>query len=195
MEVEFRLLGPLEVLRDGERVALRAAKQRALLADLLVHGGRVVSVDRLVEDLWQESPPTGARHALEAQVSRLRAALGDAGAVVARAPGYAIEVEPVSIDTVRFEQLLADAREAQARDPDRAAARASEALALWRGPALADFTYEPFAQAEIARLEALRWSAVELRIDADLALGRSGLVPSSRRSSRPTRCGSGSARS
>ncbi|MGZ4354361.1 MAG: BTAD domain-containing putative transcriptional regulator, partial [Gaiellaceae bacterium] len=177
MSVEFRLLGPLEVLRDGERVALRAAKQRALLADLLVHGGRVVSVDRLVDDLWQDSPPTGARHALEAQVSRLRAALGEAAAVVARAPGYAIEVDPQSIDTVRFERLLADAREAAARDPDRAAARASEALALWRGPALADFTYEPFAQAEIARLEGLRASAVELRIDADLALGRDGLVP------------------
>ena len=177
MSVEFRLLGPLEVLRDGERVALRAAKQRALLADLLVHGGRVVSVDRLVEDLWQESPPTGARHALEAQVSRLRSALRDPTAVVARPPGYAIEVEPLSIDTVRFEQILADAREAQTRDPGRAAARASEALALWRGPALADFTYEPFAQAEIARLEGLRASAVELRIDADLALGRSGLVP------------------
>ena len=177
MSIEFRLLGPLEVLRDGERVALRAAKQRALLADLLVHGGRVVSVDRLVEDLWQESPPTGARHALEAQVSRLRSALGDAAAVVARPPGYAIEVEPLSIDTVRFERLLADAREAAARDPDRAAARASEALTLWRGPALADFTYEPFAQAEIARLEGLRASAVELRIDADLALGRDGLVP------------------
>ena len=177
MKVEFQLLGPLEVLRDGERMALRAAKVRTLLGALLVHRGSVASVDRLVEDLWQESPPSGARHALEAQVSRLRSALGDAAAVVAQPPGYVLDVDPASIDTVRFEALLADARAAQAADPERASARAAEALALWRGPPLADFTYEPFAQAEIARLEALRWTAVELRIDAELALGRGGLVP------------------
>jgi class 3 adenylate cyclase/DNA-binding winged helix-turn-helix (wHTH) protein len=177
MKVEFQLLGPLEVLRDGERVALRAAKVRTLLGALLVHRGSVASVDRLVEDLWQESPPSGARHALEAQVSRLRTALGDPAAVVAQPPGYILDVDADSIDTARFEALLADAREAQAADPERASARAAEALALWPPPPLADFTYEPFAQAEIARLEALRWTAVELRIDAELALGRGGLVP------------------
>ena len=177
MKIEFRLLGPLEVLRDGEPVALRAAKVRALLGTLLVHRGRVASVDRLVEDLWQESPPTGARHALEAQVSRLRGALGDAAPVAAQPPGYILEVDPEAIDSVRFESLLADARAAQAADPERASALAAEALALWRGPPLADFTYEPFAQAEIARLDALRWTAVELRLDAELALGHGGLVP------------------
>ena len=177
MTIEFQLLGPLEVLRDGAPVTLRAAKVRTLLGALLVHRGSVASVDRLVEDLWQESPPTGARHALEAQVSRLRSALGDAAAVVAQPPGYVLEVDPASIDTARFEALLADARAAQAADPERASARAAEALALWCGPPLADFTYEPFAQAEIARLEALRWTAVELRFDAELALGRGGLVP------------------
>jgi DNA-binding SARP family transcriptional activator len=176
MAAEFRLLGPLEVLRDGQPVPLRAAKQRALLAALLVHRGKIVSVDTLVENLWQESPPVGARHALEAQASRLRAALGDAAALVAQPPGYVLDADPGSIDAVRFERLLAEAREAGAADPARAAARAADALALWRGPALADFTYELFAQAEIARLEQLRWDALELRIDADLALGRSDLV-------------------
>ena len=175
MGSEFRLLGPLEVLRDGRPVPLRAAKQRALLADLLVHRGKVVSVDRLVDDLWQESPPTGARHALEAHASRLRGALGDAEALVAQPPGYALEVEPDAVDVVRFERLLAEARAAA---PEQAAELAAAGLALWRGPALADFAYEPFAQAEIARLEELRWEALHLRIDAELALGREGgLVP------------------
>jgi len=174
MGIEFKLLGPLEVLRDGESVPLRAAKQRALLADLLVHRGKVVSVDRLVDDLWQESPPTGARHALEAHVSRLRGALGDAPALVAQPPGYALEVEPDALDVVRFERLLAEARGAA---PERAEQLAAGALALWHGPPLADFAYEPFAQAEIARLEELRWEATHLRIDAELALGREGLVP------------------
>ncbi|HUJ91224.1 MAG TPA: BTAD domain-containing putative transcriptional regulator [Gaiellaceae bacterium] len=174
MGTEFRLLGPLEVLTDGRPAPLRAAKQRALLADLLVHRGKVVSVDRLVDDLWQESPPAGARHALEAHASRLRGALGDAAALVAQPPGYALEVEPDLVDAVRFERLLAEARAAA---PEQAAELAAAALALWRGPALADFAYEPFAQAEIARLEELRWEAVHLRIDAGLALGRDGLVP------------------
>ena len=174
MGIEFRLLGPLEVLRDGESVPLRAAKQRALLADLLVHRGKVVSVDRLVDDLWQESPPAGARHALEAHASRLRGAVGDAATLVAQPPGYALQVESDALDVVRFERLLAEARAAA---PERAEQLAVEALALWRGPPLADFAYEPFAQAEIARLEELRWEATHLRIDAELALGREGLVP------------------
>ncbi|HVM56411.1 MAG TPA: BTAD domain-containing putative transcriptional regulator, partial [Gaiellaceae bacterium] len=174
MGIEFRLLGPLEVLRDGESVPLRAAKQRALLADLLVHRGKVVSVDRLVDDLWQESPPAGARHALEAHASRLRGAVGDAATLLAQPPGYALQVESDALDVVRFERLLAEARAAA---PERAEQLAVEALALWRGPPLADFAYEPFAQAEIARLEELRWEATHLRIDAELALGREGLVP------------------
>jgi len=176
MAAEFRLLGPLEVLREGRPVPLRAAKQRALLAALLIHRAKVVSVDTLVESLWQESPPVGARHALEAHASRLRSALGDAATLVAQPPGYLLDADPASIDAVRFEQLLAEAREARPADPARAAARAADALALWRGPALADFTYELFAQAEIARLEQLRWDALELRVDADLALGRGDLV-------------------
>jgi DNA-binding SARP family transcriptional activator len=168
MPVEFRVLGPLEIRRDGSRVPLRASKQRTLLGALLVSRGRVVSADRLIDALWPAEPPAGARHALEMQVSRLRSLLGDDSTVVARPPGYVLEVDPQLIDTVRFEQLLAEARDAE---PPRAASRAADALALWRGEALAEFTFESFAQEEIARLEELRLEAEDVRMDAELALG------------------------
>src|SRR5438132_67287 len=144
MHVEFRVLGPLEVRRGGEAVSLKGQKIRALLADLLLHRGDVVPVDRLVEDLWPEGPPKGAQHALEAHASKLRAALGGAAVLTARSSGYVLELDPSSIDAVRFERLLEEARDARAADPARAAARAAEALALWRGAALADVAYEPF---------------------------------------------------
>ncbi len=174
MNAEFRLLGPLELRRDGQSVPLRAAKQRLLLANLLVHRGEVVSVDRLVDDLWQESPPRNPQHALEAQVSRLRAVLTETVPIVSRSPGYVLEVEPDAVDVVRFERLVAAA---QGADPEPAAAFAAEALELWRGPPLADCTYEPFAQAEIHRLEELRWEALHTRFDAELTLGRTDLIP------------------
>ncbi len=176
MHVEFRVLGPIEVRRAGAPVPLRASKQRTFLADLLVHGREVVSVDRLIEDLWPVSPPAGARHALEAHASRLRNLLGDDVPLVARPPGYILDVDPQSVDSVRFEQLLAEARDSQAADPARASARASDALALWRGDAYADFAFESFAQEEIARLEELRLEAEEERIEAELALGRSAEI-------------------
>jgi DNA-binding SARP family transcriptional activator len=169
MPVEFRVLGPLDLRRDGSPVSLRAAKPRKLLAILLVHHGRVVSKDRLVEYLWPESPPAGAEHAIESHVSRLRSLLGDDLPLVARPPGYVLEIDPQSLDSVRFEQLLAEAR---ASEPARAAARAADALALWRGDALADFSFESFAQAEIARLEELRQEAEEERVEAELATGK-----------------------
>jgi DNA-binding SARP family transcriptional activator len=172
MHVEFRVLGPLELRLRGEAVPLRGSKLRLLLADLLVTPGQVVAVDRLIEDLWAEGAPKGARHALETHVSKLRTAIGDAALVAARPPGYVLDVDPGSIDAVRFERLLAEARDAQQADPARAAARATEALALWRGDAFADFAYEAFAQAEIARLEELQLEAEEERIDAELALVR-----------------------
>jgi DNA-binding SARP family transcriptional activator/tetratricopeptide (TPR) repeat protein len=172
MHVEFRVLGPLELRLRGEAVQLRGSKLRLLLADLLVAHGQVVAVDRLIEDLWAEGAPKGARHALETHVSKLRTAIGDAALVAARPPGYVLEVDPGSIDAVRFERLLAETRDTQQADPARAAARATEALALWRGDAFADFAYEAFAQAEIARLEELRLEAEEERIDAELALVR-----------------------
>ncbi|HEX3224873.1 MAG TPA: BTAD domain-containing putative transcriptional regulator [Gaiellaceae bacterium] len=177
MPVDFRLLGPLEVVRDGEQQPLRGAGQRTLLVDLLLNHGRVVSVDRLVDDLWPERPPAGPRRALESQASRLRQALGLTEQLIARPPGYVLEVDRRSIDSVRFEELLAEAHASfDAGEPTRAGELARSALALWRGPAVADFTYEPFAQVEIARLEELRLEALSLRIDCDLALGRSDLV-------------------
>jgi YVTN family beta-propeller protein len=170
--MQYCLLGPLEV-RDGDRsLPLAGAKQRALLALLLVHANHVLSRDRLVDELWGEEPPETAVQSLQVYVSRLRKLL-PAGALLTRPPGYLLEVEPDELDLRRFERLLAEGRATLAEgDARRAAAVLHEALALWRGPALAEFAFEPFAQAEIGRLEDLRLAAVEERIEADLALGR-----------------------
>ncbi len=171
MPVEFRVLGPLEIRRDGAPVSLRASKQRTFLGVLLVNHGRVVSVDRLVDEVWPDGAPAGARHALETQASRLRSLLGDDAPLVARAPGYALEIDAQLLDSVRFEQLLDEARDALGVDPARAASRAADALALRRGEPLAEFTFDSFAQEEIARLSELLLEAEELRLEAKLALG------------------------
>jgi DNA-binding SARP family transcriptional activator len=159
--VAIRLLGPLEVDVAGSPVGLRRQKQRSLLALLALHPGEVVSTDRLVEELWGGSPPKAAVGSLQNLVSELRKALGPE-VVLTRPPGYVLAVDRDAVDTHRFEQL--------ARDP----ATVREALGLWRGPALADVAFEPFAQAEIARLEELRASAREDLFDAELVLGRHG---------------------
>ena len=175
--VELRLLGPLEAWRGGAELALGGPKPRALLAILALEVGRVVSVDRLVEDLWPGDPPESAPHAVQVYVSQLRKALGDA--IAREGFGYRLGVEPEAVDTHRFAKLAADGHE-ELRGGNAAAATSTlrEALALWRGPALADFAYEPFSQAEISRLEEVRFAALEDRIEADLALGRhSELVP------------------
>jgi DNA-binding SARP family transcriptional activator len=166
------LLGPLEVRLAGEPLDLGGARPRALLALLALHRGSVVSLDRIVEDLWGEESPATARHMVAVYVSRLRKTLGD-DIVLTRRPGYLLQVRPEQVDATRFERLLAEGREAAAaEDAESAAARLGDALALWRGPALADFAYEPFAQAAIARLEELRLQAEEERTEAELALGR-----------------------
>jgi len=171
-ELEVRLLGPLEVMRGGSTVPLGGPKPRALLAALALEVGRVVSVDRLVEDLWPGATPDTAPHAVQVYVSQLRKALGPE-AIARRGPGYALELDPERIDLHRFVRLADEGREILAGgDPAAAATVLREALGLWRGPALADFAYEPFAQTEIARLEELRIVALEERIEADLALGR-----------------------
>jgi peptide/nickel transport system substrate-binding protein len=164
--LEFRILGPLEVANGDGSLALPAGKPRALLAILLLSRGQVVSVDRLVDELWGERPPPTAAKNVQGYVARLRRALGD-GALLTQAPGYALRVE--SLDAARFQMLVEEARH---QEPAAAAPQLEEALALWRGPPLADFAYEPFAQDEIRRLEELRLSALEDRIEADLALGR-----------------------
>ena len=170
--MDYRVLGPLEV-RDGqESVPLAGAKQRALLALLLVHANHVLSRDRLVDELWGDEPPETAVQSLQVYVSRLRKLL-PSDTLLTRPPGYLLEVEPSELDLQRFERLLAEGHEALARgDAGRASDVLHDALALWRGPALAEFVFEPFAQAEIGRLEDLRLAAVEERIEADLALGR-----------------------
>ena len=170
-DVELRLLGPIEVERDGAASALGGQKPRALLAVLALEPGRVVSVDRLVEALWPGDPPETAAHAVQVYVSQLRKALGPV--IATRAPGYVLDLDPEHVDLHRFSRLAQEGR-AALETGDAAAAEVvlREALALWRGPALADFVYEPFAQTQIARLEELRTVVVEERIDADLALGR-----------------------
>jgi DNA-binding SARP family transcriptional activator/class 3 adenylate cyclase len=178
--VRFLVLGPLEIL-DGERqVQLRSAKQRLLLAALLVHANAVVSVDRLTDILWGDALPANPEATLRNYVSRLRAVLESCRAPVSRdcklvtgPPGYVLRVDQNQLDTSCFERLVAEGRVAlREGEPVAAAERLSTALALWRGPALADFADEPFAQAEAARLDELRLGAFEDRIEAEMAQGR-----------------------
>jgi DNA-binding SARP family transcriptional activator len=170
--MEFRILGPLAVWDKGGEVSLGGPKPRALLAVLLLHANEVVSADRLIEELWGEDSPEHAADALRVNVSRLRKALPP-DVLTTRSPGYVVQVEPDALDLRRFERLVEEGRSLLARDMAAdASERLREALSLWRGPALADFAYESFAQSAIARLEEIRVAAVELRIDADLALGR-----------------------
>jgi predicted ATPase/DNA-binding SARP family transcriptional activator len=170
--VEFGLLGPLVVKADGRELPLGGPKQRALLAVLLLRPNALVPAERIVDELWGERPPARAAKAVQVFVSKLRKAIG-AAAIETGPGGYALRVEPDSYDRDRFERLATDGRRLLA---DGSAVDAAgvlrEALAIWRGPALADFRDEPFAQAEIARLEELRLAALELRLEADTAAGR-----------------------
>ena len=176
--MDFRILGPLEVADEGHELALTGGKQSALLAILLLHPNEVVPSDRLIEELWGERAPPTAAKSLQVHVSRLRAALEDSGAdgadgvVLTRGGGYLIRVAPGELDRDRFERLVDEASGALGEaEPRRALELLGEAFALWRGPPLADFAYEGFAQREIARLEELHLAAVEIRIDAELGLG------------------------
>ena len=173
--MQFRLLGPLEVEDEGRPLVLGSAKQRALLAILLLHANEVVSRDRLIDELWGEQPPASAPHSLEVYVSRLRKTLQASGGeqlLVTRAGGYLLLLEPDQLDVTCFERLLEEGRRALAAgNYERASERFAEALALWRGPALGDLAYEPFARPVIERLEEQRLAAREERIEAELALG------------------------
>ena len=167
--MEFRVLGPLEVLDDGRPLDLGAPRQRALLAFLLLNANEVVSTDRLAEALWPEKIPRTAAKAIQVYVSTLRKALGIArDRLETRGPGYVLRVGAGELDLNEFERLLASAKD------EKAAVRAAtlrEALALWRGAPLADFEYESFVQPEAARLGELRQLALESRVEADLELG------------------------
>jgi len=166
--VEFRILGPLEVWAGGGGIAIPRRQQRVLLATLLIRAGEVVSVDRLVDDLWGDDPPAAALGSLQNTISQLRKLLGSE-VIRRQAPGYVLDVEPAAIDARRFERLVASAAELE---PAARAGELREALALWRGPALADLASEPWAAVEAARLDELRLTALEERIDAELELRR-----------------------
>ena len=172
-EIEFRVLGPLEVLVEGRAIELTRRKRRSLLALLLLNAGEVVSTDRLVEELWAGKPPKAAIGSLQNLVSDLRKALGRE-TVLTREPGYVLDVDPNSVDLHRFERLVAQAVEGG--DAERRSSLLREALALWRGPPLADLAYEPFAHVEIARLDELRTTAHEELVDAELELGHHAQV-------------------
>ncbi|HLZ38190.1 MAG TPA: BTAD domain-containing putative transcriptional regulator, partial [Mycobacteriales bacterium] len=184
--MRLRVLGTLELVdgrRDGATSeALRSTRLRRLLAVLLVHAGSVVSVDRIADVIWGDSPPANPEAAVHNLVSRLRAALRTAGAsaddspdpvaLLTRAPGYVLQATGDAVDAACFEDLAARARACAVDRPERAVELFDAALGLWRGVAYAEFADEDFARAEASRLEELRVSAVEDRVQATLDLGR-----------------------
>ncbi|REE95350.1 BTAD domain-containing putative transcriptional regulator [Thermomonospora umbrina] len=173
--VRIGILGPVEVTEDGRQVTVGGARLRALLTRLALDAGRVVPTERLIDDLWEDRPPAGAPNALQSLISRLRATVGR-DLVETPAGGYRLAVPVVAVDAHAFEAAVAEARDVP--DPAERSARLRDALASWRGPALADVSGLPFAEGPVARLEGLRRAAREDRVDADLALGRHAeLIP------------------
>jgi YVTN family beta-propeller protein len=175
-DVQFRVLGPVEVTNGAGPLRLGGRKQRALLGDLILHAGAVVSTTRLIDDLWGEDPPPTAEHTVETYISRLRRILRDAAApdiVLTRAPGYVLDVESARVDAHRFERLIREGTAAAVRGDDREAlALLGAALELWRGEPFEDLVDAPFAQAAARRLADLRLLALESRIELQLRGGR-----------------------
>ena len=171
--MEFGILGPLEVRADGRPVALGGARPRAVFAVLALNANQPVSAERLALALWGEDAPPSAVKTVQVYVARLRKALEDPDALVTTPAGYRLRVRPGELDAERFEERVATGRDALANGrAEEAAAELRAALALWRGPPLAELASAPFAPPEIARLEEQRLAAVEVRVDADLAAGR-----------------------
>lgn len=171
--LEYRILGPLEVVGEQGPVRLGGPKQRATLAILLLSANRVVSVERLADDLYSGATPVTAVTQVQRQISELRKLLGSSSGIETRSPGYVIRVSPDQLDLNRFERSTEDAIQALTRgDASAAADLLRRALGLWRGPALADLGYEAFARASIERLEEIRLAALEQRFEAELMLGR-----------------------
>ena len=171
--LEFRILGPLEVVGPDGPVHLGGPKQRATLAILLLGANRVVSIDRLADELYAGRPPVTAATQVHRQISALRKALGGEARLETRTPGYVLHVAGGQFDLRRFERLTEEAGQALAHgDGETAFDLQREALALWRGPALSDLEHEPFAQVAARRLEEILLAALEQRLDAELALGR-----------------------
>jgi DNA-binding SARP family transcriptional activator len=174
--MQARILGPFQLEEGGRHIPVGGVRQRAVLVSLLLHANEVVPSEQLLMDLWGEDSPPSAANSLQAAISRLRRALPP-GRLITRAPGYALRIFPEELDISQFEQLVSEGREALTTGAAAQAAQTlSQALSLWRGPALADFRYEPFAQAEIARLEDLHLTCLEERVEADLALGSAGVL-------------------
>ena len=173
--MEFRVLGPLEVLDGRRTLPLGGAKQRVTLAILLLHRNEAVSRARLVEGVWGDSPPASAAHSIESYISRLRKVLGEGDTparLLTRSPGYLLRVDEGELDLQRLEALMDQGRRAlSSGDPSAAASAFREGLALFRGAPLEDLQYAPFHRAEVGHLDDLRLAAIELRIDAELALG------------------------
>ncbi len=171
--LEFRILGPLEVVGPDGPVHLGGPKQRATLAILLLNANRVVSIDRLADDLYSGRAPVTAATQVHRQISELRKALGEEARLETRAPGYVLHLAAEQLDLRRFERLTEDAGQALVRgDSESAFELQRDALSLWRGPPLADLEHEPFAQIATGRLEEILLAALEQRVDAELALGR-----------------------
>jgi DNA-binding SARP family transcriptional activator len=175
MAVQFRILGPLDVVANGKQVELGGTKQRALLANLLIHSNQVLSIDRLIEDLWEEEAPKTAANVVQVHVSALRKAFAAAGAgrevLLTRPPGYLVRAGPRDLDVLAFEELASQGRSLLGADSEAAVSKLGDALDLWRGSPLQEFAFESFAQAEISRLDELRVSIIEDRIGAELDLG------------------------
>lgn len=176
--MEYRVLGRLSVQRDGTAVEAGAFKQASLLAYLLMQANTVVSTDQILEALWGEEEASERQNTLWVYISNLRGALdpdrekrSEGTVLLTRSPGYVLQVDDDQVDARRFERLLAEGRSLAESDPAAASLVLAEALSMWSGRPYEDFTYEPFAQTEINRLEALRLEAVEARIDADLRRG------------------------
>ncbi len=175
--MDFRILGPLEVVDQRGSIPLGGPKQRTVLAHLLLRANRLVTADRLIDEVWGDEPPDAARSTLRTYVSHLRKALGS-DRLEGSTQGYRLRAEPSEVDSLIFENLLEEARRLGAKDPPLAVRVYEEALGLWRGPALDDLADQPSVAAEIPRLEELRMAATEERIAAELALGgHAELVP------------------
>ena len=174
--MRVQVLGPFHLEDGGRRIAIGGVRQRAVLADLALHANEVVPSEQLLVELWGEDSPPSAANALQAAISRLRRVL-PAGRLTTTAPGYMLRVFPAELDAAQFEQLIFEGRDAlTAGAAAEAGQLLDQAMTLWRGPPLADFRYEPFAQAEIARLEELQLACLEERNEAHLALGSAGAL-------------------
>jgi len=174
--MRVRILGPFHLEDGGRQITISGVRQRSVLADLLLHANEVVPSEQLLVDLWGEDAPPSAANALQAAISRVRRMLPP-GRLITAGPGYTLRVFPAELDVAQFEQLIFEGRDAlDTGGAAEAVELLDQAMMLWRGPPLADFRYEPFAQAEIARLEELQLACLEERNEARLALGSAGAL-------------------